>query len=76
MSLCKNVKKIASVQIEGSRNPKNNERKFEKNTCTKKIFWKPNSRNALCWVFYCVNDNKKIDLTTLQVIYCILCYNS
>jgi hypothetical protein len=28
--------KNGSVQIEGCKNPKNNERKFEKNTCTKK----------------------------------------
>jgi hypothetical protein len=40
------------------------------------IFWKPNSRNALCWGFYCVNDNKRVDLTTPQVIHRIICYNS
>jgi hypothetical protein len=22
-----------------------------------RLFWKSNNRNALCWVFSCVNDN-------------------
>jgi hypothetical protein len=30
----------------------------------------------LCWAFYCVNDNKEVDLIVLQVMHCIICYNS
>jgi len=40
-----------------------------------RLFWKPNSGNVLCWALYFVNDNKKIDLITFQVMHCILCYN-
>ncbi len=28
----------------------------------------------LCWNFYCVNDNEKIDLENTQIMHCILCY--
>ncbi len=41
-----------------------------------RLFWKSNSRNALCWAFYCVNDNKEVDLITPQIMRCILCHNS
>jgi hypothetical protein len=30
----------------------------------------------LCWAFYNVNDNKKIDLTTPQAMCCIFCHNN
>jgi hypothetical protein len=42
----------------------------------KRLFWKPNNKNALCWAFYCVNDNKEVGFIALQVMHCILCYNS
>ncbi len=32
-----------------------------------------NNKNALCWAFYCVNDNKKINVTSPKTICCILC---
>jgi len=41
----------ASVQIKGSRNPKNNEKKMKeifKKLHAQRLFLKPNSRNALC----------------------------
>ncbi len=38
-----------------------------------RLFWKPHNRNVLCWTFYCVNDNTKVDSTTFQVMHCILC---
>ncbi len=41
-----------------------------------RLFWKPNNINALCWAFYYVNENKEIDLTTLQGMCCIFCHNS
>jgi hypothetical protein len=31
-------------------------------------FWRGNNRNALCWAFYCVNDNKEINATTPQTM--------
>ncbi len=41
-----------------------------------RLFWKPININALCWAFYYVNDNKEVDLTTLQVMCFIFCHNS
>jgi hypothetical protein len=32
--------------------------------------------SALCWAFYCVNDNKKVNITTPQTICCIICHNN
>jgi len=43
---------------------------------TKRTFWKGNNRNALCWAFYCVNDNKEVNVTTFQTMHCILCHNN
>jgi hypothetical protein len=40
------------------------------------LFWKPSNKNALCWAFYYVNDNKEIDLTSLQVMCRIICYKN
>jgi hypothetical protein len=41
-----------------------------------RLFWKPNSKNVLCWAFYYVNDNKKVGLIALQIMCCIFYYNS
>jgi len=38
--------------------------------------WKHDSRNALCWSFYCVNDNKPMDVKCFQLMRCIFCYAS
>ncbi len=69
----------ASVQRKGNINPKNNEEKMKENLRklhAERLFWKPNSKNVLCWAFYFVNDNKKVDLIAPQVMHCIICYNS
>jgi hypothetical protein len=31
--------------------------------------------NAISWAFYCVNDDKEIDLGNLQVMRCLFCYD-
>ncbi len=36
--------------------------------------WKHDSRNALCWSFYCVNDNKPVDVKCFQLMRCNICY--
>jgi hypothetical protein len=36
--------------------------------------WKEDSRNALCWSLYCVNDNKPMDVKFFQLMKCIFCY--
>jgi len=40
------------------------------------LFWKTNNKNALCWAVKYVNDNKEVDFIALQIMCCILCYNS
>jgi hypothetical protein len=41
-----------------------------------RLFWKPNNIIVLCGAFYCVNDNKEVEVTIPQIIHCILCHNS
>jgi hypothetical protein len=41
-----------------------------------RAFWRRNSRNALCWAFYCVNDNKEVNVIIPQTMRCILCHNN
>jgi hypothetical protein len=68
-----------NVQIEGNMNPKTNEEKMKENLKmlhAQRLFWKLNSKNVLCWAFYYVNDNKEVDLTTLQIMHCIFCCNN
>ncbi len=35
--------------------------------------WCPRNRNALCWSFYYVNDNFKMNLDVFQMMCCLLC---
>jgi hypothetical protein len=37
---------------------------------------KPHGRTSLCWIFYCVNDNAKVDFTNTKIMHCILCYQN
>jgi hypothetical protein len=36
--------------------------------------WQLHGRLSLCWRFYCVNDNTKIDLENIWLMCCTLCY--
>ncbi len=36
--------------------------------------WRHDSRNALCWSFYYVNDNNLVDVKCFQLMKCIFCY--
>ncbi len=38
--------------------------------------WRHDNKNALCWSFYYVNDNKPMDVKCSQLMRCILCYAS
>ncbi len=38
--------------------------------------WIHDSINALCWLFYYVNDNRLVDLKCSQLMRCILYYAS
>jgi hypothetical protein len=42
----------------------------------KRKIWKGHNRNLICWAFYCVNDDRKIDLGNPQAMRCLFCYNS
>jgi hypothetical protein len=39
-------------------------------------FWESHDIIALCWAFYCVNNNKDVDVKYLQIMHCIFCYNN
>jgi hypothetical protein len=39
-----------------------------------RLFYKPKGRNAICWAFYVVNDNKPMDRKVPQIMRCRLCY--
>jgi hypothetical protein len=38
--------------------------------------WKGQKRNAIYYIFLCVNDDKEVDLGNLQVMRCLFCYNN
>jgi ribosomal protein L4 len=40
------------------------------------FFWKGHNMNSLCWAIYCVNDGKEVEVTSHQVMRCILCYHN
>jgi hypothetical protein len=66
---------MGSLQIEGNRSPEMNENNLKKLHAWR-TFWRGNNKNALCWAFNCVNDNKEVNVTTLQTIECNLCHNN
>ncbi len=39
----------------------------------KEKFGETITKLLLCWAFYCVNDGKKVEGTSHQVMRCILC---
>jgi hypothetical protein len=51
-------------------------KRISKSCMFKDHFWKGNNKNALWWAFYCVNDNKEVNVTTPQTMHCILCHNN
>jgi hypothetical protein len=56
-----------------------NEKKMKDNLNkfhAQRSFWKENIINVLCWAFYCINDDKKVDMITFQTMCCILCNNN
>jgi len=52
-----------------------NENNFKK-LHAQRTFWRRNNINALCWAFYCVNDDKEVNVITSQIMCCILCHNN
>ncbi len=57
---------LAKVKIQKSqeRTMKENIRKLH----TQKTIWKSHGKNSICLVFFCVNDNKYVDLKCFQTI--------
>jgi len=41
----------------------------------KKTKYRPLGRNAFCWVYFCFNNNRKVDCNNFQMMHYILCYN-
>jgi hypothetical protein len=64
---------------QGSRIPKMNKNKMKEKIeklHVQRSFWRRNNKNALCWAFYCVNDNKEVNVTTPQTMHYIFCHNN
>jgi hypothetical protein len=68
-------KQMVSLQIERIRNVKMNKNHLKK-LHAQRTFWRRHNINALCWAFYCVNDNKKVNVIAPQTMHCILCHNN
>jgi len=66
---------MVSFQTKENRNVEMNENNLKK-LHAQRAFWRRNSRNALCLAFYCINDNKEVNVITLQTMRCILCHNN
>jgi hypothetical protein len=66
---------MVSLQVEGIRNVKMNENHLKK-LHAQRTFWRGNNINELCWAFYCVNDNIKVNVITPQTMHCILWHNN
>jgi hypothetical protein len=65
--------------MERSKNIEMNEEKLKDNVNklhVQRSFWRVNSRIALCWAFYYVNDNKDVNVRTSQTTCCIICHNN
>ncbi len=43
---------------------------------SKRKIWKLEGRNDMCWYFFCINDNKTVNLEQPQIVRCLLCYNA
>ncbi len=57
------LEEMGSFQTKGSRNPKMNENNLKK-LHAQRVFWRGSNVNALFWAFYCVNDNKEVNVIT------------
>jgi len=58
-----------------SKNLEKNEEKMKeilKKVHAQRLFWKPHSKNALCWAFFYLNGNKEVDLIVLQIMHYLL----
>jgi hypothetical protein len=65
------------LQIEETTNVDEREEKMKenlKNLHFQRKKWRHDSRNALCWSFYYVNDNKLGDVKCFGLMRCIFCY--
>jgi hypothetical protein len=68
-----------SLDIEVNKAIKNNDERFILNfqkLHAQRLFWKHEGRNAICWPFYVLNDNKPMDGKIPQIMRCHLCYRT
>jgi hypothetical protein len=66
---------MGSFQIKRSKNLEMNENNLKK-LHAQRVFWKGNNINVLCWAFYCMNDNKEVNVIVFQIVHYILCHNN
>jgi hypothetical protein len=67
------LKKMVNLQTKRNRYLEMNEKKLKK-LYAQRTFWRGNSISTLS--FYCVNDNKEVNATAPQTMWCILCHNN
>jgi len=68
-----------SLETKVSKALENNDERFILNLQklhAQRLFWKPEGKNAICWAFYVVIDNKPIDGKVPQIMRCHLCYKT
>jgi predicted phage tail protein len=72
----KHVERIESENVQTKNDRvEENEEKLQKLHVQRKN-WRGHNMDSLCWAIYCVNDGKKVEITSHQVMRCILCYHN
>jgi hypothetical protein len=63
-----------NLQIKESINANEGGKKNLKNLHFQRKKWKHDNRSAVCWSFYCVNDNKPVNEKCFQLMRWNICY--
>jgi len=50
-------------------------KKISKHCTLREFFWKGHNKMQFVGFFYCVNDDKEVDLANPQIMKCVICYN-
>jgi hypothetical protein len=57
-------------------NEKNEMEFFFQTLHVQRKIWRGHNKNAICWVLYCVNDDKEINPRNPRIVKCLFCYGS
>jgi hypothetical protein len=64
------------MQTKDNKVEENGEQIMKKRLHVQRKIWRGHNINSLCWAFYCVNYGKEVEVTSHQVMRCILCYDN